>query len=37
MQYDWLKAEQDFIFPLPMLGDVAYQRIRIDTGEAFEN
>ncbi|WGM01627.1 phage/plasmid replication domain-containing protein [Arsenophonus nasoniae] len=36
MQYDWLKAEQDFIFPLPMLGDVAYQRIRIDTGEAFE-
>lgn len=33
MQYDWLKAEQDFFKPLPMLGDVAYQRIHIDTGE----
>ncbi|MFS1537798.1 MAG: hypothetical protein ACL7BU_02860 [Candidatus Phlomobacter fragariae] len=36
MQYDWLKAEQDFIFSLPMLGDVVYQRIRIDTGEDSE-
>ncbi|EGV2902261.1 Replication-associated protein G2P [Salmonella enterica] len=34
IQYDWLKAEQDFFEPLPMLGDVAYQRIHIDTGEA---
>ncbi|MBG6243609.1 MAG: Replication-associated protein G2P, partial [Candidatus Symbiopectobacterium sp. Dall1.0] len=34
MQYDWLKAEQDFLEPLPMLGDVAYQRIHVDTGEA---
>ncbi|EGJ5261784.1 Replication-associated protein G2P, partial [Salmonella enterica subsp. enterica serovar Typhimurium] len=33
MQYDWLKAEQDFFKPLPMLGDVAIQRIFIDTGE----
>lgn len=33
MQYDWLKAEQDFFKPLPMLGDVAIQRIHIDTGE----
>lgn len=36
MQYDWLKAEQDFLLPLPMLGNVAYQRIRVDTGEASE-
>lgn len=34
MQYDWLKAEQDFLRPLPMLGHVAYQRIHVDTGEA---
>lgn len=34
IQYDWLKAEQDFIKPLPILGEVAYQRIHIDTGEA---
>ncbi|EEU3019728.1 TPA: Replication-associated protein G2P [Escherichia coli] len=34
MQYDWLKAEQTFSEPLPMLGDVAYQRIHVDTGEA---
>lgn len=33
MQYDWLKAEQDFFKPLPMLGDVAYQRIHLDTGD----
>ncbi|EJS7101661.1 Replication-associated protein G2P [Escherichia coli] len=34
IQYDWLKAEQTFPEPLPMLGDVAYQRIHVDTGEA---
>ncbi|EPE0327679.1 phage/plasmid replication domain-containing protein [Escherichia coli] len=34
IQYDWLKAEQNFFKPLPMLGDVAYQRIHVDTGEA---
>ncbi|HFE7521650.1 TPA: phage/plasmid replication protein [Salmonella enterica subsp. enterica serovar Newport] len=33
IQYDWLKAEQDFFKPLPMLGEVAIQRIFIDTGE----
>lgn len=33
IQYDWLKAEQNFFKPLPMLGDVAYQRIHVDTGE----
>lgn len=34
IQYDWLKAEQNFFEPLPFLGDVAYQRIHVDTGEA---
>lgn len=33
IQYDWLKTEQDFFDPLPVLGDVAFQRIHIDTGE----
>ncbi|HBC1013349.1 TPA: hypothetical protein IGZ65_005114 [Escherichia coli] len=31
MQFDWLKARQDFGYELPYLGDVGYQRIRLDT------
>ncbi|MEL4421447.1 phage/plasmid replication domain-containing protein [Shewanella algae] len=31
--FDWLTIEQDFGFELPFLADVAYQRIRVDTGE----
>lgn len=34
MFYDWLTIEQDFGYQLPILGDVAYQRIQIDSGEA---
>lgn len=33
MFYDWLTIEQDFGYQLPILGDVAYQRIHIDSGE----
>ncbi|HEL8025982.1 TPA: Replication-associated protein G2P [Escherichia coli] len=33
MNFDWLKARQDFCYELPYLGDVGYQRIRLDTGE----
>ncbi|EKK9821927.1 Replication-associated protein G2P [Salmonella enterica] len=33
MNFDWLKAEQDFLKPLPMLGNLAFQRIHLDTGE----
>lgn len=34
MFYDWLSIEQDFGYQLPIIGDVAYQRIFIETGEA---
>ncbi len=34
MFFDWLAIEQDFQYQLPIIGDVAYQRIFIDTGEA---
>lgn len=34
MFYDWLAIEQDFGYQLPIIGDVAYQRIFIETGEA---
>ena len=33
MFFDWLTIEQDFRVQLPLLGDVAYQRIHVDTGE----
>lgn len=33
MFFDWLTIEQDFGFQLPLLGDVAYQRIHVSTGE----
>ena len=33
MFFDWLTIEQDFGYQLPLLGDVAYQRLRVDTGE----
>lgn len=33
MFFDWLTIEQDFGYQLPLLGDVAYQRIFVDTGE----
>lgn len=33
MFFDWMTIEQDFGFQLPILSDVAYQRIHIDTGE----
>lgn len=33
MFYDWLSIEQDFGYQLPILGDVAYQRIHLETGE----
>ncbi|MDX1751476.1 MAG: phage/plasmid replication protein [Methylophaga sp.] len=33
MFIDWLTIEQDFGFQLPILSDVAYQRIHIETGE----
>ena len=33
MFFDWLTIEQDFGFQLPLLGDVAYQRIHVETGE----
>lgn len=34
MFYDWLTIEQDFDYQLPILGDIAYQRIHIESGEA---
>jgi len=34
MFYDWLSIEQDFGYQLPIIGDVAYQRIYLETGEA---
>ncbi|MBA0219789.1 Replication-associated protein G2P [Pectobacterium brasiliense] len=34
MFFDWLSIEQDFGYQLPILSDVAYQRIHIQTGEA---
>lgn len=34
MFFDWLSIEQDFGFQLPIIGDIAYQRIFIETGEA---
>lgn len=33
MFYDWLTIEQDHGYQLPILSDVAYQRIHIETGE----
>lgn len=33
MFFDWLTIEQDFGYQLPILGDVAYQRIHLETGE----
>ncbi|MBP2847668.1 Replication-associated protein G2P [Dickeya oryzae] len=34
MFFDWLTIEQDFGYQLPILGDVAYQRIHLDSGES---
>ncbi|WP_227657287.1 hypothetical protein [Citrobacter koseri] len=34
MFFDWLSIEQDFGFQLPILSDVAYQRIHLESGEA---
>lgn len=34
MFYDWLSIEQDFGYQLPIIGNVAYQRIFIEIGEA---
>lgn len=34
MFFDWLTIEQDFGFQLPILSDVAYQRIHLESGEA---
>ncbi|EGJ0356365.1 Replication-associated protein G2P, partial [Salmonella enterica] len=34
MFYDWLTIEQDFGYQLPILSDVAYQRIHLESGEA---
>ncbi|MCO6539410.1 MAG: hypothetical protein J6569_04655 [Gilliamella sp.] len=34
MFFDWLSLEQDFGYQLPIIGDVAYQRIFLETGEA---
>ncbi|MBN3050850.1 Replication-associated protein G2P [Pectobacterium brasiliense] len=36
MFYDWLTIEQDFGYPLPILSDVAYLRIHVDTGESSD-
>lgn len=36
MFYDWLCIEQDFSVELPIIGDVAYQRIHVDTGEGSQ-
>lgn len=34
MFFDWLSIEQDFGYQLPILSDVAYQRIHLESGEA---
>jgi hypothetical protein len=34
MFFDWLSIEQDFGYQLPILADVAYQRIHLESGEA---
>ncbi|MCM7236045.1 phage/plasmid replication protein [Enterobacter bugandensis] len=34
MFFDWLAIEQDFGYQLPILSDVAYQRIHLESGEA---
>lgn len=34
MFFDWLSIEQDFGYQLPILGDVAYQRVHLQSGEA---
>ena len=34
MFFDWLSIEQDFGYQLPIIGEVAYQRIHLDSGEA---
>lgn len=36
MFFDWLDIEQDFGKQLPLLADVAYQRIHVETGEGSE-
>lgn len=36
MFYDWLTIEQDFGYQLPIIGDVAYQRVHIESGEASQ-
>ncbi|HAU5823308.1 TPA: Replication-associated protein G2P [Citrobacter freundii] len=33
MFFDWLTIEQDFGFQLPILSDVAYQRIHLESGD----
>ena len=33
MFLDWLTAEQDFGFQLPLISDTGYQRVHIETGE----
>ncbi len=32
--FDWLSIEQDFGYQLPIISDVAYQRIHLESGEA---
>lgn len=34
MFFDWLTIEQDFGFQLPILSEIAYQRIHLESGEA---
>ena len=34
MFFDWLSIEQDFGYQLPIISDVAYQRIHLESGEA---
>ncbi|EAA7364338.1 Replication-associated protein G2P [Salmonella enterica] len=34
MFFDWLTIEQDFGYQLPILSDVAYQRVHLESGEA---
>lgn len=36
MFFDWLTIEQDFGHQLPILGEVAYQRIHLESGEASD-
>ncbi|MGV4177338.1 phage/plasmid replication domain-containing protein, partial [Citrobacter freundii] len=35
MFFDWLTIEQDFGFQLPILSDVAYQRIHLESGDVL--